>query len=64
MIRIEPATAADLPDVLQLLRASGLPLEGLADHIGTLLIARQDETVVASAALELYRDGALCDRSQ
>ena len=47
------------PEIPQLLRASDLRLEGLADYIGTLPIARQDETVVASAALELYRDGAL-----
>ncbi len=56
---IEVAKAADLPAVLALLEASGLPQEGLADHFATALVARRDGSVVGSAALEVYGSTAL-----
>jgi amino-acid N-acetyltransferase len=46
-------------DVLRLLSEHHLPPDGLHDHIGTLLVARQDGRLVGSAALEMYADGAL-----
>lgn len=49
----------DFADVLALLRQSGLPQDGLADHVATTLAAYDDECVVGSAALELYGDAAL-----
>lgn len=57
--RIERAAADDLPAVLGLLEAAHLPIEGLAAHGDTLLVAREDGAVVASAGLEIYGDGAL-----
>lgn len=36
-----------------------MTLEGLADHLGTLLVARRAGRVVGCAALEVYSDGAL-----
>lgn len=56
---VEPATVADLPDVLALLAGHSLPLEGAAEHLDTMLVARKDATVVGVAALERYPDGDL-----
>ena len=44
---------------MQLLEDNDLPTDGLADHLGTALVARIGDRVVASAALEIYADGAL-----
>jgi amino-acid N-acetyltransferase len=59
MLRIERARDGDLDAVRRLLTAQHLPPDGLDDHVATLLVARQDDVVVGSAALEVYRDGAL-----
>ena len=56
---IEPARDHDLPDVHRLLRESELPLAGVDDHIGTMLVVREGEHVIGTAALELYAEGAL-----
>ena len=56
---IEPASPADLPAIEALLSACGLPLDGLREHSGAALVARQDGAVVGSAALELYGGAAL-----
>jgi amino-acid N-acetyltransferase len=45
--------------ILQLLKDHHLPTEGLSDHWGTAIVARQDGAVVGSAALEVYADGAV-----
>lgn len=58
-IAIEPARAEDVGPVKELLREQRLPLDGLDDHLDTLLVAREDARVVGSVALELYEDGAL-----
>jgi amino-acid N-acetyltransferase len=58
-IVIEAATAADLHHVLDLLKQSGLPLEGLAEHVATTLVARHSGRIVGSAALETYAEGVL-----
>jgi amino-acid N-acetyltransferase len=58
--RIGPAAREDLPGrLLSLLEESGLPEDGLEDHLGTALVAREGGRVVGSAALELHRSGAL-----
>jgi amino-acid N-acetyltransferase len=56
---IEPAKDQDLPEVRSLLQRLRLPLEGVDDHVKTMLVAREDGHVVGTAALELYADGAL-----
>jgi N-acetylglutamate synthase-like GNAT family acetyltransferase len=56
---IEPAAPTDLPAVLALLSASGLPHDGLAEHFDAALVAHDGDTVVGSAALELYGGAAL-----
>lgn len=58
-IVIEAANENDLPAIFTLLEESGLPQEGLSDHISTTLIARENQTIVGSAALELYGTAAL-----
>ena len=58
-VSIERLNAADVDDVLRLLVDNNLPVEGLADHLRTALVAREGERVVGSAALELYGDAAL-----
>jgi len=58
-VRIEAAQSSDARDVLRLLDRNHLPLDGLANHLGTTLVARQDGRIVGSAALEVYADGAL-----
>jgi len=56
---IVPADTTTLAGALALLRECQLPEEGLAEHIGTTLVAVQDEAVIGSAALEKYGDSAL-----
>src|SRR5262245_37530502 len=58
-IGIGAVHAADTDELLRLLAQNHLPADGLADHLGTTLVARQDGRIVGSAALELYPDGAL-----
>jgi amino-acid N-acetyltransferase len=57
--RIERAQPSDGPAIVQLLGYCGLPPDGLLDHMGTAIVARSDDGVVGSAALEVYDDGAL-----
>ena len=56
---IEAARDEDLPEVRELLQQLGLPLEGVDEHVRTMLVAREDGHVVGTAALELYADGVL-----
>jgi amino-acid N-acetyltransferase len=56
---IEKATPDDRPAIDRLLERNALPTIGLADHLDTTLVARDEGGVVGSAALEMYRDGAL-----
>lgn len=56
---IERADNNDLPHVLDLLDRLDLPLEGVREHIDTMIVARNNGHVVGAAALEFYADGAL-----
>lgn len=58
-VRIERATDADAPSIIALLSASGLPIDGLVDHLDTAIVARRGQDLVGCAALEIYSDGAL-----
>jgi amino-acid N-acetyltransferase len=57
--QIDAARAGDAEAVLRLLALHRLPPDGLASHLATTLVARQNHEVVGSAALEVYPDGAL-----
>ena len=56
---IKLAEPGDLNAVFALLSENELPIDGLTDHLGTLLIASRAGHVIGSAALEVYPDGAL-----
>lgn len=56
---IEAARTADLPAIVELLTASGLPDAGLAAHLAMALVARDGAAIVGSAALEVYGAAAL-----
>ena len=56
---IEPLHSADLPSLLGLLERSGLPLDGVSDHLATALVVRDHEEVVGSTILEVYGIAAL-----
>jgi amino-acid N-acetyltransferase len=59
VLTIEAATARDLPDVHHLLEGHHLPLDGVDDHVQTMLVARDGTAIVGTAALEIYQEGAL-----
>jgi amino-acid N-acetyltransferase len=56
---IDAATARDLPQVRSLLEQHHLPLDGIDDRLGTMLVVRDGARVVGTAALEFYAGGAL-----
>ncbi len=56
---IEAASQGDLPEILSLLERHRLPLDGVDEHVNTMLVARDQGRVVGAAALEVYADGAL-----
>lgn len=58
-VNITRASEADGPSMLQLLGDSGLPIDGLLDHLNTAVVARDGAVVVGCAAVEVYADGAL-----
>lgn len=54
-ITIEPASAADLPEILALLSAADLPHEGVKDHLHNFLVARGEKgTIAGCVGLERY----------
>jgi amino-acid N-acetyltransferase len=59
VVAIDRARPDDIDEVHALLAGHHLPLDGLSDHVATLLVARQGGRIVGSAALEIYGDGAL-----
>jgi amino-acid N-acetyltransferase len=56
---IRRAEPEDLPAVLALLEAAGLPAEGVADHLGSFFVVDDGGRIVASVGLELHGDAAL-----
>jgi amino-acid N-acetyltransferase len=56
---IHAAEANDLPAIRRLLESQHLPLDGIDDHVGTMVVAKSGSDVVGAAAVELYADGAL-----
>jgi N-acetylglutamate synthase-like GNAT family acetyltransferase len=58
-VLITRASEADGPSIVHLLRDSGLPIDGLVDHLNTALVARDSDAIVGCAAVEIHSDGAL-----
>jgi protein-tyrosine-phosphatase/N-acetylglutamate synthase-like GNAT family acetyltransferase len=59
LMEIARAVPGNLPAVEALLTAAGLPLEGAAEALALGVVAREDDTVVAAAAIERYGDAGL-----
>ena len=58
-IEIDTARPQDAEHVLRLVKENQLTTDGLLDALATILIARLDQRIVGTAALEIYADGAL-----
>ena len=58
-IAIERARPDDAESIRALLQSHNLPVDDVETHLGSAVVARRKGAVVGSAALELYRDGAL-----
>jgi len=58
-VSIGPLCEDEIDAFYSLLRAVSLPVQGLDAHLDTVLVARRNEDVVGSVALEAYEDGAL-----
>jgi amino-acid N-acetyltransferase len=56
---IQAAEDGDLPAVRRLLEAQHLPLDGIDEHVSTMVVAKKGSEVVGAAAVEVYADGAL-----
>ncbi len=56
---IEPARAAELPVILALLADAALPIDGVEEHFGSFVVAREHGEVVGAAGLEIYGTAAL-----
>jgi amino-acid N-acetyltransferase len=56
---LRPAREADLGAVEQLLTASGLPLDGVADALCTFIVAESDGRLVGVVGLEICCEHAL-----
>lgn len=58
-ISIRPATPADRPALEALLTRTGLPIDGLAEHLDHFAVAVDRGAVIGSAGLEVYGPHAL-----
>jgi N-acetylglutamate synthase-like GNAT family acetyltransferase len=56
---IQPAERSDLPAIRRLLENQHLLLDGIDDHVSTMVVAKRGDDVVGAAAVEVYPDGAL-----
>lgn len=56
---VRAAVAADLPAMLELLRDSALPVEGVPEHVDAFLVAEHGGTLDGLVGLERYGDVAL-----
>ena len=57
-MRIEVVHDGDLPAVRRLLAAQSLPLDGVDQHLA-MVVAKDGDTLLGAAAVELYAGGAL-----
>ena len=57
--QVRPASPEDLETASGLLKASGLPLDGFADHLKDAVVAARAGQVVGVVELEIYGESAL-----
>ena len=58
-MEITHAQPQDWANIATLLVDNHLPVEGLQEHLDTTLVVRQDDVIIACAALEFYEPYAL-----
>jgi amino-acid N-acetyltransferase len=58
-VRIEPASAEDVPHVLGLVERHQMTLEGLREQRAGMIVARNHSGILGTATLESYGDGAV-----
>ncbi len=58
-LSVKAATPSDLEEVRELLLEMELPVAGIEDHIGTFVVARDGEELVACGGAEAYQFAAL-----
>lgn len=58
-VTLRPAAPADWPQVVELLHAAQLPLDGARDHLADFVLALRDEQPAGCAGLERYGQAAL-----
>jgi amino-acid N-acetyltransferase len=58
-VELRGARSDDLPRVLALLRAAGLPSAGVAERFSDFHVAEQDGRLIGAAGLEIYGASAL-----
>jgi amino-acid N-acetyltransferase len=56
---LERAKPSDLNPILELLARNTLPIDGVAEHLDTTIVAREAGKVIGCAALEIYGTSAL-----
>jgi amino-acid N-acetyltransferase len=56
---IRAVAPSGLPEVLALLKECNLPREGVAEHLDSFLVARDDQTLFGVVGLERYEDVGL-----
>jgi amino-acid N-acetyltransferase len=59
VFEIRPARPEDYGAVEALLKAAGLPLDGLSEHVSRALVARRGARIVGCVALEIHEGAAL-----
>lgn len=58
-MNIYAATPSDVPEMLALLNASGLPVAGIERHVATALVTHDAGRLVGCAAVEVYGSAGL-----
>ncbi len=53
-VQLRPAAASDLPGILQLLRARGLPIDGAVEHLDDFIVAADGLDLLGAIGLERY----------
>lgn len=59
MQQVRAATPSDRPRAEELLTEAGLPLEGVAEHFGTFIVAMQEDRMIGAIGLEIHGEDAL-----
>jgi len=58
-LHVAPAAAGDLPAILTLLSAEKLITDGVKEHLGSFVVAKDEGRVVACSGAEAYQFAAL-----